>query len=75
MCLALPGKIVSIDGAKATVDYGGVKKEADLSLLECKIGDYVLVHTGFAIQKVDKVAAEENLRLWKEAFDKEESGK
>lgn len=75
MCLALPGKVLSIEGKKAIVDYGGLKKEADLSLLDCKIGDYVLVHTGFAIQKVDKLAAEENLRLWKEAFDKEDARK
>lgn len=58
MCLAVPGKIESIDGENAVIDYGGIKKTANVSFLEgVKVGDYVLVHTGFAIEKVDEVKA------------------
>ena len=51
MCLAIPGKIIEIKKEEniAIVDYGGLKKEANLSLVDAKIGDYVLVHVGFAI--------------------------
>ncbi|MDA3856039.1 MAG: HypC/HybG/HupF family hydrogenase formation chaperone [Candidatus Woesearchaeota archaeon] len=58
MCLALPGKIEKINGENAIIDYGGIKKEANVSFIECKIGDYVLVHVGFAIEVVDKKQAE-----------------
>ncbi|RMF06135.1 HypC/HybG/HupF family hydrogenase formation chaperone [Candidatus Woesearchaeota archaeon] len=61
MCLAVPGKIVEINGEKALVDFGGVKREADISLLEApKVGDFVLVHVGFAIQKVDETKAKDS---------------
>jgi hydrogenase expression/formation protein HypC len=59
MCLALPGKIEEIDGDNAIIDYGGVKKSANISFLEnIKIGDFILVHVGFAIEKVNKEKAE-----------------
>ncbi len=64
MCLAIPGKIVDIDAEKerAVVDYGdGTKREANITLVEVKIGDYVLVHAGFAIQVLDEKDAEETL--------------
>ena len=64
MCLAVPGKIVEINDTKAVVDFDGLKRKADISLLEdVKIGEYILVHVGFGIEKVDKVVAEENYRL------------
>ena len=63
MCLAIPGKILEIKGEDAVVDYGGVKKEANVSLIDCKIGEWVLVHVGFAIQKVDEEIAHETYRL------------
>ena len=69
MCLAIPGKIIEIDKKKqsATVDYGsGTKRKANLSLVDVKIGDYVLVHAGFAIQVLDKKDAQETLALFKE---------
>lgn len=53
MCLALPGKIEKIEQETAIVDYGGIKKEANVSFVDCKIGDYILVHVGFAIETVD----------------------
>lgn len=53
MCLAFPGKIISIKGKTAVVDFDGIQKEVNISLIiSTKIGDYVLVHTGFAIQKM-----------------------
>lgn len=54
MCLAIPGIIESIDGENAVIDYGGIKKEANVSFVDCKIGDWVLVHVGFAIEIVDE---------------------
>lgn len=68
MCLAVPSRIVEIDNLLATVDVYGARKEISLLLLpeEAKIGDYVLVHAGFAIQKVDEEAAKDTLNLLKE---------
>ncbi len=64
MCLAIPGKLVKIDGKKAIADFGGVRRNIDLSLLEkYRLGDYVLVHVGFAIQTVDEITARETYRL------------
>ncbi len=54
MCLAIPGKIVSINGLTARLDYNGVTGEADISLVPgVSVGDYVLVHAGFAIEEVE----------------------
>lgn len=67
MCLAIPGKILEIEGATARVDFGGVTREADLSVMpDAAVGDYVLVHAGFAIQKLDESEARETLRLFDE---------
>ena len=68
MCLAVPGKIVHIeDKDHAMVDYGdGVKRSINISLVEANVGDYVLVHAGFAIQVLDEEDAKETLRLFKE---------
>ena len=56
MCLAIPGRIVAIEAdGEAVVDVGGVRKTISLLLLpETKLGDYVLVHTGFALSRVDE---------------------
>jgi hydrogenase expression/formation protein HypC len=71
MCLGIPGKVVEIrdDGAlrMARVDFGGVRKEACLAYLpEVVIGDYVIVHVGFALQKLDPLEAEKTLALFRE---------
>lgn len=68
MCLAVPSRIIGINNLLATVDVYGARKEISLLLLpeEAKIGDYVLVHAGFAIQKVDEDAAKDALNLLKE---------
>ena len=68
MCLAVPVKIVKKIGDKATVDAGGVLKDISILLLpEVKIGDYVLLHAGFAIQNIDEKEAMETLKLMQEA--------
>ncbi len=62
MCLAVPSKIVEIKEALATVDVDGVRREASLLLLEdVKVGDYVILHAGFAISKVDEEVAKQAL--------------
>lgn len=67
MCLSIPAKILEIDGDKAKVSIGGTIVEAGLHLVEdVSIGDYVLVHTGFAIQKISEEEAKETLELFKE---------
>lgn len=69
MCLAIPARVVSIEGNTATVDFGGVQRSVSIALLEkIKEGDYVIVHTGYAIQKMDRKEAEESLELWREVL-------
>ncbi len=67
MCLGIPSKIVSVNGDNAVVSVGETQYEVSIQLLEnVKEGDYVLVHTGFAIEKISKEEADETLRLIKE---------
>lgn len=67
MCLAIPVKVVAIDGEMAIGEVGGVQREISLVMTpDVKIGDYVIVHAGFAIQVLDRTAAEENLRIFGE---------
>ncbi|MDA8432659.1 MAG: HypC/HybG/HupF family hydrogenase formation chaperone [Nitrospiraceae bacterium] len=72
MCLAIPSRIVKIDNLLATVDVYGARRDINLMLLpeEAAAGDYVLVHAGFAIQKVEHEIAEESLKLIRETFEK-----
>lgn len=66
MCLSVPGKIVKINKNMAGVDVGGVLRDISLDLCpEVSIGEYVLIHAGFAIQKVDEKEAEETLDFLK----------
>ena len=68
MCLAIPSKVISIENGMATIDVDGVQRSASMMLLEdAAVGDYVIVHAGFAIQKLDEAAAEESLKLMREA--------
>jgi hydrogenase expression/formation protein HypC len=68
MCLAIPSRIIKIENNMATIDVEGVQREASLLLLEdARVGDYVIVHAGFAIQKLDEAAARETLDLLREA--------
>jgi len=65
MCLAIPAKIISLQGEKAQVDFGqGVLRDVNVSLVEAKLGDYVLVHAGYAIQLLEEKEALETLSLW-----------
>jgi hydrogenase expression/formation protein HypC len=68
MCLAIPARIVNIEDGMGTVDMAGVQKKVSLILLEdAKEGDYVIVHAGFGIHKIDEEVAMESLRILREA--------
>jgi hydrogenase expression/formation protein HypC len=68
MCLAIPSIITHIDGLTATIDVAGVQRQTNLMLLEdAQVGEYVIVHAGFAIQKLDADAALETLELLRQA--------
>jgi hydrogenase expression/formation protein HypC len=59
MCLAVPGKIVKIEGETAVADFNGIQKEINISLVKVGLGEYVVVHAGFAIEKTDEQSAKE----------------
>ncbi len=67
MCLAVPARVMAINGEEAILDYGGVKRNANIGMLsDVNVGDYVLVHVGYAISKMDEGEALETLKLWDE---------
>ena len=71
MCLAVPGKVLEIKGTLAKVDFGhGTVREVDVSLVDVAVGQYVLVHTGYAIQIMDKEEARASLDLWKDILER-----
>ncbi len=70
MCLAIPARVVSVVGDMAQVDFGEkVLREVNVTLVDAAVGDYVLVHAGYAIQKMDQKEALETLSLWNEVLD------
>jgi hydrogenase expression/formation protein HypC len=73
MCIAFPGKIISIDDNRAVIDIEGTQRETYLDLIdeEVGIGDYVICHAGFAIHKVDEALAQEKLALLRELTENE----
>jgi len=72
MCLAIPGRVLSIDGNTAKVDYGdGTTRNADVSLVDVSVGDYVIVHAGFAIQILDADEARKTLEIFREIIEAE----
>jgi hydrogenase expression/formation protein HypC len=74
MCLAIPAKVVEVKENTAKVDFGeGVLRDVNVTLVEARVGEYVLVHAGYAIQVLDKRAAEETLQLWKEVLASSEN--
>lgn len=75
MCLAIPSEVIEVKDKMATIDVSGIRREISLLLLaeEVAVGDYVLVHAGFAIHKLDKEAAQEALDLFAEIAEKEEA--
>jgi len=68
MCLGVPAKVLEIFGNKeAVVEFGGIKRRISVAMVpDVKIGDFVIVHAGFAISKVDEVEANEERKLWDE---------
>jgi hydrogenase expression/formation protein HypC len=70
MCLAVPLRIVQINGKEALAEVEGVQRKIRIDFIdEAKVGDYVIVHAGFAIEKLTEENAKENLRLIKEVTD------
>lgn len=70
MCLAIPAKILEVEGNIAKVDFGeGVAREVNVMLVDAKVDEYVLVHAGYAIEKLDKKAAQESLNTWREILE------
>lgn len=74
MCLAVPSKIVELKDTIATIDVHGVRRDVSILLLpeDVSVGDYVLVHAGFAIQKIDKEAGDDAMRLINEIIEMDE---
>lgn len=74
MCLAVPAEVKSIDGVMATVDFGGVTRTANVSLVDAKVGDFVIVHAGYAIEILDREEAEKTLELFRELLSQGDAG-
>jgi len=71
MCLAVPGRIIEIEGTLAKVDFGhGTVREVDVSLVDVAVDQYVLVHTSYAIQVLDENEATASLDLWRDILDR-----
>ena len=70
MCLAIPMEVLKIDGNRALVSAGGAKREVCLDTVDemPEVGDYVIVHAGFAFHRIDEETAKESLELWSEIF-------
>ena len=72
MCLAIPAEVLEIKGNIAKVDFGeGVLRDVNVTLVEAHVGEYVLVHAGYAIHVIDRKAAEETLQMWEEILSYE----
>jgi hydrogenase expression/formation protein HypC len=70
LCLAIPAKILEINDDVAKVDFGqGVAREVNIMLVDAKVGDYVLIHAGYAIEKLEQKAAEESLKTWRQILE------
>ncbi|MFA7404247.1 MAG: HypC/HybG/HupF family hydrogenase formation chaperone [Pelobacteraceae bacterium] len=74
MCLGVPMKVLSKDGDSVVAEVDGVQKEASVMLLEedVAVGDYIIVHAGFAISRLDEEYATETLRLMREIYSDED---
>ncbi|MGC9364757.1 MAG: HypC/HybG/HupF family hydrogenase formation chaperone [Fidelibacterota bacterium] len=74
MCLAIPMKVIRINGNEAVAEVGGVEYGANLMILsDIKVGDYIIVHAGFAIEKLDEAAALETLQIWQDIAEFDEA--
>lgn len=72
MCVAYPGKVISLEGSHALVDFTGSQVSVNIGMVQVEPGDYVLVHAGMAIQKVEAQEAEEWIDLFREIHEAEE---
>ena len=73
MCLAVPAKVLSINGDFALVDFGGgVKRDVNISMVNASVNDYVIVHVGYAIEVLDEKEALASLELWNELAEMQE---
>lgn len=74
MCLGVPMQVISIDGTEIVAEIDGVRREASLMILDdpVRVGDFVIVHAGFAISRLDEEEARETLALMREAFRPED---
>ncbi|RLG54028.1 MAG: HypC/HybG/HupF family hydrogenase formation chaperone [Thermoproteota archaeon] len=70
MCLGIPAKVVEVRGEVGIVEFGGVRKEVDASLIDVKPGDYVIVHAGAMISRLSPEEAQETIKLWEEVIRK-----
>ncbi len=69
MCLAIPGKIVKISDETADVDFGGVIKQANVAMVDAEVGQWAVVHAGYAIEIMNEEEARETIALWNEVLD------
>jgi hydrogenase expression/formation protein HypC len=70
VCLAIPAKVLEVNGDIAKVDFGqGVAREVNVMLVDAQVGEYVLVHAGYAIEKLDQKAAQESLDTWRQVLE------
>ncbi len=73
MCLAIPAKVIDLKGDIAKFDFGSrVLRDVNVMLVNAVVGEYVLVHAGYAIQVINRKAAQETLQLWEELLKYEE---
>jgi len=72
MCLAIPGKILNIDGNSALIDFDGIKQKVIIALIQDpKVGKFVIVHAGYAIEMMDEKDALESIEQWKELAEEQ----
>lgn len=69
MCLAIPAKVLEVRGKEATVDFGGVRRDVKMDLVDAKVGEYVIVHAGYAIEVMSEEDAKETLSILEEMAD------
>ena len=73
LCLAIPAKVLEVNGDVAKVDFGqGVAREVNVMLVDAKVGEYVLIHAGYSIEKMAQKAAEERLNTWRDVLEHSE---
>ncbi len=71
MCLAIPGKIISIEEDVASIDFGGVIRKANITMVDAHVGEWAVIHAGFAIEIMDEEEAQETINLWNEVLESE----